>query len=142
MKTLNIYKLYLELKTQLETLKTMQYNNDYDLQLNDTINSLENEIERLENLNILKLSFDTGTVWLNVIYTEGSENDDLMNIIDELATNENCGLKFYEASEVLGYEESYIEESFLPINGGACYTDMIVSSKQIILLDYHYIKTN
>lgn len=103
-----------------------------EVNFNDIIYSIDEQIEKIELTPVLAVSIQTGFYWLNTFYTIGNENSDLMAILDEYATEENCILKFYEIEEIIEivgtedfYEDDYFNESFLPINGGAVYTDIV-----------------
>jgi len=78
----------------------------------------------------LLLGFDTGTAWLRLVLTQGRETDDLISIIDEIASNDENDtiLRYYDFDDADVLEDP---DNFIPINGGACYTDMLYSIKEL-----------
>jgi len=122
-----------QLQDTFENLETLQYDNNLDLGLHNTLHTLQNEIDRIDYIPVLSISFDTGFVFQKVVHFLGDSNSDIMALIDAYATEDNCQLCFYEATEVLSYDDEYINENFLSINGGACYTDMVMTSNENIL---------
>jgi len=78
----------------------------------------------------LLLGFDTGTAWLNLVLYQGFETDDLIAIIDEIASNDEHDevLRYYDYDDADVLESS---DEFLPINGGACYTDMLYTVDEL-----------
>lgn len=148
MTTLNALNMSTELQTLVtnfrqllitkDLFETMQYENRSTLQLDDTIDTLTTELDRIDSLNITRLDLSTGTAWLKSVYILNTdESDDLMGIIDEYATEGNNVLTRYEYDEVFSYDEDYQEESFLLINGGEYYTDMIQSTKNITFYEFY-----
>ena len=126
---------FTQLQKHYDFLTTMQYENKFTLQLDETCDTLESELNRIDLLNITALNFNTGTVWLKTIYVlNESESDDIMGLIDGYALNESDDtnmLTRYEYDEVSTYDDDYQDESFLAVNGGEYYTDMIESVKNI-----------
>jgi hypothetical protein len=131
------YSALHEVKKSLYEIENMQTASSV-LNVQDAIYEVHEEIDRIDLLPILKIGMETGTAWLNVFYSLGSTNDDLMSIIDAYAQEKDTALRLYEASEVLSYDDDYIDENFLPINGGACYTDMISTCEEMTVYDLIY----
>lgn len=133
---------YEALKSALDDIKNLY---GYSAIKWDSItDAIESEIDNIDlNVNILKINMNTGTVWTKSFYTIGTIYDDLMDIIDSYATQDDCILTFYEAGDVLSYEYDYIDESFLPINGGEKYTDTISSVEELLFYDFYneYVKS-
>ena len=120
-----------------DSFETIQYEN-CSLNLNDTIDTLTAELDRIDSLNITRLDFSTGTAWLKSVYVLNTdESTDLMGIIDEYATDENNVLTRYESDEVFSYDEDYQDETFLAINGGEYYTDMIQNTENLTLYEFY-----
>lgn len=115
----------------------MQYSSS-QLQLNDTIDTLTAELDRIDTLNITRLDFSTGTAWLKSVYVLNTDvSTDIMGMIDEYATDGNNVLTRYESSEVFSYDEDYQDESFLAINGGEYYTDMIQNAENLTFYELY-----
>lgn len=123
------------LQETFNTFETMQYENRHSLQLGDTLDALQSEINRIDYTPVIIVSFNTGTYKNKVIAMLGTSNDDIMCIIDEYAQETENNLTRYESGEVFSYHESYQDESFLPINGGEWYTDSIVSISEANIYD-------
>lgn len=75
---------------------------------------------------MLKINFKTGTAWVRSIVVKGSLKDDLLALIENYIESNPNGLPVYSTQELFtAYSEDYIEENYLPINGGEFYIDAI-----------------
>jgi len=72
---------------------------------------------------MLKIHMHTGTAWTKIIETEGTLNDDLMAIIEGYVIEHKDEFACFTYEELMEDEEdeTYLNEMFLPINGGEYY---------------------
>lgn len=138
MKKLETLEFYLRLKKDLEKLENLKilYTHDCYNSIHDLI---EEHLENLEAINLLKIVFNTGTHNGNVIYTEGTKNEDFLSIIESYVSFNKEDFQTFDYHELLKEEtENEISENYYPINGGEYYIYSVYSCDKLTFLNYFY----
>lgn len=86
--------------------------------------------------NIVILWQYTGLAWLNPIITTDNNRCDIVTMLDNIyynISNDNdLPFPLYDIDEIDAIDDRYLYESYLPINGGEYYTNMISHIERLI----------
>lgn len=73
---------------------------------------------------MLRIAFNVGVLNTQIIEVEGTQNDDLLAVIEDYVMTHKDEFACYTLEEILteyNYSEDEILDEFLPINGGEFY---------------------
>jgi len=115
----------------------------FDIDTSTTIEYYIEEVrDEMESYPMLKIYLMTGTAWTESILVEGTEDDDLLELIEEYYfDNGDLPVPMYTLDEVIkgktfrnqGGEWEYIDDQgLLRINGGEYYIDGIAYVEEVI----------
>lgn len=115
----------------------------FDIDTSTTIEYYIEEVrDEMESYPMLKIHLLTGTAWTESILVEGTEDDDLLELINEYyLENGDLPVEMYTLDEVIKgrtfrtqeEEWDYIDDQgLLPINGGEYYIDGIAYVEEVI----------
>jgi hypothetical protein len=115
----------------------------FDIDTNATIEYYIEEVrDEMQGYPMLEIHLETGFYWTESILVEGTENDDLLELIDEYYLEHgDLPVPMYTLDEVIKgrtfrtqeEEWEYIDDlGLLPINGGEYYIDGIAYVEEVI----------
>ena len=126
-------------KRLVEVIEDVCFNVDTDTTIEYYIEEVRDEMQGYPMLEIYLM---TGTAWTESILVEGTEDDDLLELIDEYYLEHgDLPVPMYTLDEILKdrtfrtqeEEWDYIDDQgLLPINGGEYYIDGIAYIEEVI----------